>query len=756
MQLDPGAHSRDLRVRTLSSILAALQCTDASFRNSTAVSPVPEPAIPLPAAANSELKSPYSSSRKGRSRLELLNQVALLLVREHRIVGVLPKRSGPKAILELLVATDSESDSPDIDANTETPQTTKLDATKYIIVRNPRRNPPTDPAISHDSTVILQHLDGVATGQQLLAHLNIYKSVPFSCHIASVELLLNKIISSPRQRLASRKLFSRYITFRCVPKMRRRFQSPAFQSYLTAIHAATKTQISAEVAYHYQRRSSNTYPTAIFASTECILIGGILFFEFFDRSTCPYLVGQLQAGLLVEYNPETAFEFHQILLFAQKMAMDSVTHLSRACKSTDTNCVEAALANTELWMKMLYQLVQCSPIFGEHMDIIEAFVSPQRRSLEPAPMAEVTFQEDNDAGNGPSDATIEISQAQGDNDADNGPSDATIEISQAQATHRVAHQSLRLAVSYQQAIESVTNSGTLPAEPLKLTLWEPPAEIVQRTAEMEPWQDIIKNMYPDNADGAGNFTSKEVIDTLQGYARQHGKSKFFLRAAPRFGGCYHAEAMLGTLAYLGHRYHPTTAATETPATETPVGQELTLFQHTYRHIGVSKRCCPICTKLLSLLSTSYNSGQPLIRVLSGHQNIYPTALPPFVPEEVAEALIKWLEGLVRTAVARLVKRRRRASDASSVSSKSDDSKIDSPEQGGEEGEEEGEAEQDAPGWSLEGGRGAFALWSLCGTRQAMGSTVVMYASKKLFVRELRNPFLTENAPAYNRTTLPKG
>ncbi|RPB27223.1 hypothetical protein L211DRAFT_866091 [Terfezia boudieri ATCC MYA-4762] len=690
MQLDPGAHSRDLRVRTLSCILAALECT--------------EPVIPLPTAANSELQSPYSSSRKGRSRLELLNQVALLLVRERRIVGVLPKRSGPRALVELLVATDSGSDSP------------KLDATEYIIVRNPRRNPPTDSAISHDSTVILQHLNGVATGQQLLAHLNTYKSVPLSCHIASIELLLNKIISSHRQRLAPRKLFrklfSRYITFRSVPKMRRRFESPAFQSYLTAICSATKTQISAEVADHYQRRSSNTYPTAIFASTECIFIGQILFFEFFDRSTCPYLVGQLQAGLLVEYNPETAFEFHQILLFAQKMAMDSVTHLSRACKSTDTNCVEATLANTEIWMKKLYQLVQCSPIFEAHMDIIEAFVSPQRLSLEPAPMAEVTFQDDND---GPSDATIEISQAQGD-DADNGPSDATIEISQAQATHRVAHQSLWLAVSYQQAIESVTNSGTLPAEPLKLTLWEPPTEIVQRTAEMEPWQDIIKNMYPDNADEAGNFTSKEVIDTLQAYARQHGKSKFFLRDDPQFGGCYHAEAMLGTLAYLGHHYHPTTTATETPTTETPAtetpvpGQELTLFQHTYRHIGVSKRCCPICTKLLSLLSTSYNSGQPLLRVLSGHQNIYPTALPPFVPEAVAEALIKWLEELVRTAVARLVKKRRRESDASSVSSKSDDSKIDRPGQGGEEWEEEWEEEGEGDLRVVEGGRGTFVLW----------------------------------------------
>ncbi|RPB29240.1 hypothetical protein L211DRAFT_882140, partial [Terfezia boudieri ATCC MYA-4762] len=37
-------------------------------------------------------------------------------------------------------------------------------------------------------------------------------------------------------------------------------------------------------------------------------------------------------------------------------------------------------------------------------------------------------------------------------------------------------------------------------------------------------------------------------------------------------------------------------------------EELLLFKNTYGTIGVSKRCCPVCTKLLSLLS-KHSQGQ---------------------------------------------------------------------------------------------------------------------------------------------------
>ena len=176
-----------------------------------------------------------------------------------------------------------------------------------------------------------------------------------------------------------------------------------------------------------------------------------------------------------------------------------------------------------------------------------------------------------------------------------------------------------------------------------------------------------------------------------------------------FRGTYHAESMLGILAYLSHHTHPH------PQT-VPI---LPLFRCTYNTIGVSKRCCPVCTKLLTLLSPhrsqSHSTMQTGFTVLIGHWNIYSTALPPYVPGEVVEEMVGWLEGLLRGVVesaVRRYKRRRRGcvlsagsghSDEGGVVCRSEDSKGLSPvregierEKGGieEEGGEEEEQEQE--------------------------------------------------------------
>ena len=66
--------------------------------------------------------------------------------------------------------------------------------------------------------------------------------------------------------------------------------------------------------------------------------------------------------------------------------------------------------------------------------------------------------------------------------------------------------------------------------------------------------------------------------------------------------------------------------------------------------------------------------EPELKVLNSHGNIYPTALPPFLPQEVAGELVKWLEGLLKHAVDRVVKRERRRSNGSA------DSRGQSPEE----------------------------------------------------------------------------
>ncbi|KAF8417583.1 hypothetical protein EV426DRAFT_622635 [Tirmania nivea] len=683
------AHFQDLRVRTLSSILAALGTTDgltrdegiASLNSHPAISQLPAPVSALdPAMDVPQIHSTSRPSlRTSQSSLKLLNQVALLLVREHEVVGIVPKRSGPKAIIELLVATDSDTDSPDADVHVDVKEpvrTTKLNANGYVVVRTPHK----EVVVYPNSDDVLNHLGAAATEQQVLVHLNTYRNVSFGCHLASIELLLNNIISAPpSHRLTAQRLFTRYVTFRSVHKMCRRFKAPAFQSFLAAIREATNSQISAAVG--------NTSLITTDQSGEYRLIGGILFFRSFDRSTCPDLVGHFRAGKPVEYAPAPAFEFHQILLFALDKAMDSVYQLSVACKATNTNCMEQTLTKAGRWMSKLHQIVHSSPIFQEHMRVLEDIVSKYEPRCVISP----------DIGPMDMGPMFDAATVEEDNDEDNGPSDEAIEISAAQDAHRVAHEPLWLAVSYREAINSVTNPATLPRVPLKLTLWEPPAGIAQRTPEMEPWIELIQAMYPEDPEGTRDcITCGEVIDALQDYARVHGgKSNFFLRTS-RFRGCYHAEAMLATLVY--HGFHRSITASHRDLT--PSDNDLTTFQHTYRRIGVSKRCCPICTKLLFLLSASNTSRDRSFRVLSAHKNIYPTALPPFVPEEIAEALIEWLQGLVRTTVEGLVKKRRRESNASDASGMSHDSKGDSP--GHQRAGEVQEADPPVEGWSMEG------------------------------------------------------
>ncbi|KAF8422250.1 hypothetical protein EV426DRAFT_706442 [Tirmania nivea] len=111
--------------------------------------------------------------------LELLNQVGLLLVREHEIVAVLPKRSGPRADLSIMTTTDSVTHS-DVDTNSDiseddhsnnvNPQVgSKIqDDFGYFITRIPHRNSKSTPQD------LLEALGEVDTLTGILTHLSTY------------------------------------------------------------------------------------------------------------------------------------------------------------------------------------------------------------------------------------------------------------------------------------------------------------------------------------------------------------------------------------------------------------------------------------------------------------------------------------------------------------------------------------------------------------------------------------------------------
>ena len=86
----------------------------------------------------------HSTNRVSSDALKFLNLVALLLVREHEIVAVLPKRSGSRAHVNVIVTTDSDSD-PDepCTGDDSIREVNRLPlGVKYLVTRNPRDDSP--------------------------------------------------------------------------------------------------------------------------------------------------------------------------------------------------------------------------------------------------------------------------------------------------------------------------------------------------------------------------------------------------------------------------------------------------------------------------------------------------------------------------------------------------------------------------------------------------------------------------------------
>ncbi|KAF8457387.1 hypothetical protein BGX38DRAFT_1157815 [Terfezia claveryi] len=681
----------DLRTRTLTHMLKALNQQSRLSYESLQPNPiVVSPENPLDPALASSTSRHYT--RADSTWLKVLNQVAQLLVREHEIVAVLPKRSGPTAHVSLMVTTDSDSEG-DGD-ETASPTSGKLLGTNYLISRNPRDDQSSTALNPTDALNVLQE---VSTMDGMLTYLNQHKHVSFSTHVSSVELLLNKVISEAHtDSYHSRcKLFGRYITFRAAPKMLRRFTAPAFQRLIQAVSTLTPEEVARAVLV-------NPPPGEVPLSTkdpfDHALVTDIIHFKPFDRSSCPQILAQCQRVGGIDYTRHTAWEFHQLLIFCLTQAQKVLSVLSNQLESDPPQAVtDWALSKAEEWMGYLQSMIHYSPIFKAHIQALESRISAKMKQ-----QARVGTNE----RDGDTDAEdMEAQDEQEEDDSDGGVSDTLLEITAAQAQDQVTQQSLWLAVSYQQAIAMIVRTRTLPSTPISMTLWEPPAAELKRSAEMEPWRSVIRDLYPSDGNAepnnqssggrsrsrstapfsvpTGPITAQEVENILSEFGkRKGGKSGLFASSSEQriqLWSSYHAESMLGTLAYLSRHK-------STPEVQVPPAEELALFKYTYGTIGVSKRCCPVCTKILSLLSahmtpptspTITHDQQAPFKVLHAHQNIDRTALPPFTPIEVAQELVEWLEGLLKASIDKKVYKERRSMRSGSMSSKSSHGSTDS-------------------------------------------------------------------------------
>lgn len=74
------------------------------------------------------------------------------------------------------------------------------------------------------------------------------------------------------------------------------------------------------------------------------------------------------------------------------------------------------------------------------------------------------------------------------------------------------------------------------------------------------------------------------------------------------------------------------------------------------HLQHHQRCCPVCTKLLTIPSSYLFHPHNKVLRLKAHRNIDPTALPPSVPAVEVEEIVTWLRGFLRGVVDAVVQR----------------------------------------------------------------------------------------------------
>lgn len=433
-----------------------------------------------------------------------------------------------------------------------------------------------------------------------------------------------------------RNLLNSFITFYSLRKMHRRFHSAPLAGFNAGMTGMSQAQV--ELAFE---RATIPDDQRLFTASEMsvfvTLLGECAVNAYPGLSAA---VSDAHAkGTLVSYTKETAWDLHRLLLFALDRAQVTVDTLYTQIISASTLPLNfpSNLSKVQYAMSRLHFLVHHCPAISAHMKSIEFLISAV---MAPKPANMMS-------------PKPTIAPFTSDLDQDGGASDTTIEISLAYQEKRVGEECLWLAVRYQAALESLMEDDALPTERVTLSLCDVSIEDGMKN-ELHDWKSVMRSIYPSANPVNDNISCDEAIQTLEEWAKRvenRVRATHILRKSRHeFSGCWHAEAMLGTLRHLSKLKAQTTTH--------PAVIDLAPFKRSFGSIGVSKRCCPVCTKLLSLLATAPNDCSSPSTILASHQNFYPTRLPPYLPEGIAVQLLLWLEELVKDAIKMLVEKRR--------------------------------------------------------------------------------------------------
>jgi hypothetical protein len=149
------------------------------------------------------------------------------------------------------------------------------------------------------------------------------------------------------------------------------------------------------------------------------------------------------------------------------------------------------------------------------------------------------------------------------------------------------------------------------------------------------WEELVKETVSEDH-------YEEVFQKLQELDYRLVKG-----STVKFSGRVHCEAMMATAVLLAKKRYLH-----------KVG-DLLLHEHDDQApLGVSKKCCPVCTSILKAIFAEL--GMPTM-VLGSHSNIYPCSFPPGLPKSVTSKVVKEYSWLVRKELLLLTTPKRRVS-----------------------------------------------------------------------------------------------
>ena len=496
-------------------------------------------------------------------------------------------------------------------------------------------------------------------------------------------MLIQKV-RDPGDSGSSHNLLLGYVLLRCAPKIRRRFKRARIIEQLRSL---TKAEVQA---------STVVLNNTVLSDNSCTFLRQLL--RDCTGMQPPIVFPELQSLVArtqgAVYSSALAYVFHLLLLFVIEQASDHLGDLAEMVQlpmpPEDSKEMRQRLKASAQWITTFHDMLNDGDIWEVHIGAILTHEKGDEKGNEKGGTGQGNYTpHDNDENPTEYDESEEEDEEEEEEEeffsshlTATGGMASRQDVSNNQAIPKTLR-ALRRLTAHIQAVTSIcyaVKSGRSPIYlsniSIKVACVPLPTEIVS----MDHWKDALRSIYHDWS------SYQEAEATITEWVQQSctkGIKQFFAVKEQTFSGTCHAEAILATLKW--HSQSAVGRGEMTPGAPPSQLSDETIqqFRNTYNLVGVSKRCCPVCSKMLALLSVyPFATGNesegatalgPLVTTAS-HANIYATALPPFLPSAVGRQIVQWLEKILRETLKPLIishRSRKRAKSLSPSSSNSD-------------------------------------------------------------------------------------